>query len=220
MGDKIKNVLSEEKVNQIRESLKDASQLVQDPSIIKDNKIIFYYKDKAYRVCMPNQRQSSEANHIKHQLYGELIQTEGCYLKNRLKEILQEKQGIDIKGMEIEFAKALQEYHDAQIDLALIPIEHKQKRVEQVKKVIELEEKYRMTSTPLIEYLSHSIEDRCQDKYVRYLTSLCTEKLVNAEKETWKRVWNTFEEFQNDASSMSDLAINRLVRLLTNIRDL
>ena len=90
MDAQTKNVLSEEKIKQIKESLKDANQLVCDTSIVKDNKIIFQENGTTYRVCMPNQRQTSEANNVKHQLYGELILTEGCYLKNRLKQILQE----------------------------------------------------------------------------------------------------------------------------------
>ena len=88
--------IDQEKIEEIKDLLISYNSDFVNESLIKDNKCVFYYNDKIYRVRMPNQRQQSEADHEKYKLYGKLIKTQGYYLKNPLVKILKETQEIDI----------------------------------------------------------------------------------------------------------------------------
>ena len=218
MENKVKKDLQITKEEQMK-AIKDAEDVVENSSIVDDNKIVFFHNNETYRVKMPNQYQKAKAEEEQHKLYGELIQTEGCYLREKLKQILKEKQGIDIYKLEEEKTKILQDFLSAQLDLALVPSDESERLEKAMNKVIEIREKLEKITVEIEDYLKHSIETRCDERYFAYLTPLCTEKLVNSKEDKWEYVWKTFEEFEKDSSMLVWKANNRLQYLLINVKN-
>jgi hypothetical protein len=64
-------------------------------------------------------------------------------------------------------------------------------------------------------YLSPCLESRLEKFYIEFVTSVCTEQRVGEE---WKRVWNSFDEFNNADTTISNKALANFTWLLLNKR--
>lgn len=208
-----------EKELTLQDILKTIEADLADPSIISDNKLIFSYDGNTYRTRMPSQLEESIAQNEKNILFGKLIMTEGYYFKDKLKQILKEKQGVDIDAMEYEKTRINMRIQDAQITLAPKQ-DDEQKAIETLRsRIIDLQSQRIELSIKINQYLSCSIEDNMEKIYIQSLTAHCTEILeVKDDKEVWIKVWKDSKEFQDDSSLLASKAMAYMSYLVLNVR--
>jgi len=211
----------EDKVN-IQEVFEELSKDTLNPELVKDNKLHFRLEKILYRVIMPSQKILAEANLHKDLMQGKFIQQKGLFSIKKLKKILKENQEIDIDEIQNEIDKYEKDLLQLHISLAHRKDTDK-KGIEELKnKINEVKEKRLTLVLEKTNYLSSSIQYKVQEEYYKYLTSQCTEKLVaeskeDAKEEKWEKVWNSFDEYQNDNSKIAYVAIGRLNELMLNV---
>jgi hypothetical protein len=203
----------------MQEILKDIERELTDPSIIQDNKLPFKYNDEWYRIRMPNQWEEAKAQDEKNTLFGKLIQTEGYYMKKRLKQILKEKQGVDLDALEEEKYKINIRIQDYQLVLAK-KYDEEIKTIEEIKqKISDLSARRIEISIEIGKYLSASIDDQIEKAYIQAVAAFCTEKveIING-KEEWVKVWPNLKAFQDDSSLIINKVLSFTTYLLLNLR--
>lgn len=185
--------------------------------LIQDNKFHFYHEGSVYRVRMPKQKELSEVNKAKNSFYVELLKTPNALSKDNLKKLLKESQGIDIEAMELELKDLEESLYKVYLDLA----GKKDANEEGIQKckdnVSEINDKRFKLIEKISSYLTPSIEVQIENHYMEQLASICTDKLENSEKEEWKRVWNSFDEFMNDESTLRLYAVSLLAKLMMGV---
>lgn len=206
-----------ENIERIKELINDLDMDSFNQSLIKDNKIVFVLDEQVFRCHMPSQKTIALAEDLENRLKVQYLQTDGYVTRKRLKQILKEKQNIDIDDLEKQKEKLQKQLKDVYIDLAMTQTNED----EQLKKLKEnkkqIEEKFTYLIIEITEHLKPSIEDQIQQKYYRFLTYNCTEKAIqNAE---WEKVWNTIEDYESDNSKIAHNAVGYLQTLLLNCRD-
>lgn len=192
---------------------------MQNPELIKDNRFLFIEGDTTYCVKMPTQRDIAEANRMRKACTVKLLQKgkdEGYLLKEDLIAVLK-KNGIDVVKIEEEIKQLLNDC----IQIQLTVKDKKDTETEILKKLeenfIETEAKIRKLSNKKAEWLAPAIENQAEDVWYKYLTSTCTEKLVDKDKDIWKKLWKNYDEFQADSSSLPYLAEAHLSALVQNV---
>lgn len=211
--------MSEEKIEQIKEILKDIDFDNTNQGIIQDNKIIFVCENKVYRCKMPNQRIQSECEDEKNIFQIKLLK-EGKYVtRNKLKEILKKNQDIDIDELEEEKLKIKDTLKDAYLDLASIPTSSKEKLIKQKEKVQKIREDLIRVTFDICESLAPCLEERVMKRYYEYLAYSCTEKQTKKEHDTWEKNWFDYEEFEKDETKLSYKAIEYIRILLMDTRE-
>ena len=217
MEDKIIN--PEVTSNKLLEALESLQMDFDNPSMIQDNKIIYFYDGKMYRSHMPPQNNRAMAEQKKNEFYVELLQSGKYLTKNQLKKVLIEKQGIDLEGMEKQQNKLIDKRKEAHLKLA-VKLSEETEEINELKQIIEdLKREHFLISLEVYNLLSPCIEDQVETKYVEYLTYICTEvsevdKLQPDNNDNWKRVWNTFEDFKKDTTRVPDVAVKAMGDLL------
>lgn len=205
--------MNEKNLQEILEELK-TDEL--NPELIQDNKIHFRVKDTIYRVRVPNQKENSNASSYKNKIYVKLIQEDNTLTIKQLKKILKEKQDIDIDKLDKK-AKDL-ENEMTQIYLTLAKKKDSEKKVvkELTNKINEVRDKRLEIVLEKAGYLAPAIENQSQDEYYRFLTAICTEKLIQEEKkeDKWQKVWNTFGDYEKDDRKIVYLALGKLTELM------
>lgn len=209
--------LTAEKITQIKAVLQSLNIEESLHSVIQDNKALFVYKEKSYRVRMPNQKEQTLAEHVKAKTQIKLVQEEGNISRKQLINALKEKQDIDIAGLERIQEDIRQELHDTFLELALIDSIEIKKIEELTSKKQAVERKFSEIYIEISEHLSPCIEEITKAEYIRYLTYLCTEKQIN--KETHEPVWKDYEEYGKDETGLTYVAIDMLNSLLLSIRE-
>jgi hypothetical protein len=204
---------------QLQTILDELQQDDLNSEIIYDNKLHFQVKNEIYRVRIPNQKQHSLATNHKNKLYIQLLQQENTLTIKQLSKILLEKQNIDIGQMDQE-AKDL-ENQMTQVYLSLA--KKKDSEVESInklkKQLAEIRNKRLIIILEKSNFLSPAIENQVQDLYYRFLTAICTEKLIKQkdDKELWIPVWKNFEHFEEDDSKLAYIALARLTELMFGV---
>jgi len=179
----------------IAEMNKD-SDLNRVEEMIKENKITFSYEEKQYRVRVLNIREKEELDGLRRKKFGQLMQDKDILLEKDLIKVYKER-GIDIDKIDAEIKKLethndslylkcgeaisknesetiLKSYRDQiyEIDMIKIPIFNAQK-------------------TLLLEF---SLENQLLNYVAMIITYLSLDILEDG---IWKRLFSTFEEFQN-----------------------
>lgn len=210
-----------EKIAKIENILKDLDINITNNSLIQDNKSIFHIDSKIYRCRMPNQRERSEAEQKKNEFYIQLIQNENIVTRKKLKEILKEKQDIDIDALEKKKLEILDKLKRAYEELYPYYSDEEKEIDAQKEKIEEIEKEYKSLSSEIIIYLEPCIESQIDKYYIEYLTYLCTDKLLaKGDKEIddqWNIYWKSFNDFQIDDTNILDQAIKNLSNLVINI---
>lgn len=209
--------LKPEKIAQIKELLKDMDINPANQSLIQDNKIIFPFKDKIYRVRMPNQNEQSLAEQAQNKLKIKLIQEDGNITRKQLIKALKEKQNIDIIELEKTKENIRKELQDVYLDLAMVHSDESEKLQELKEKKAKIESNFMDISIEISEMLTPCIEEQVKTEYYKYLAYVCLEKQV--EKEKFEPVWKSYEEFGLDTVGLSYKAIENLQSLLLNIKE-
>jgi len=186
-------------------------------SLIKDNKIVFIVEDRIYRCVMPSQKILAMAEELENRLKIEFLQKDGYVTRKKLKEILKEKQGVDIDALEKEKENLQSKLKDVYLDLAILTTSDEEQINELKNKKKKIEEDFTRVIIDIVDYMKPCIEEQIRKKYYEYLTHLCTEK--NVQGEEWKRVWDNLGEYENDNSKLAHTAVGFLQTLLLNVRD-
>ena len=209
--------LSPKKIAQIKELLKEMDINPANQSLIQENKIIFPFKNKIYRVSMPNQKAQTLAEQTQNKFKIKLIQEDGTITRKRLIKALKEKQDIDIIELEKKKEKLRIELQDIYLDLAGVDSIEIEKIEELRKKKNKIESEFMDISIEVIEMLSPCIEEQIKAEYYKYLAYLCTEKQLGQDE--FEIVWKNYEEFGQDDTGLTYKAIEYLQSLLLSIKE-
>lgn len=206
-----------EQISKIKDLLNELDMESFNESLIKDNKIVFIIDDQVYRCKMPSQKVMALAEDLENRLKVGYLQTEGYVTRKKLKQILKEKQDIDIDDLEKQKEVLQEELKSVYLDLAVTQT----LEVEQLKKIKEkkhkIEEKFMVIVIEITDHLKPSIENQIQKKYYDFLTFHSTEKIIQDEE--WERVWKTLDDYENDNSKLAHQAVGYLQTLMLNVRD-
>lgn len=210
-------------VSVIEERAKQLLTILESPfndsSIIQDNKNMYLVDGDVYRCRMPSQLERSLAEDKRNKLYLKLLEAGEYKTRKQLKKLLKDRQGLDIDELEIEKEDINTKTKDAYLALAMKKTEDTLGIKEFKDKIEDLRLEYFKIGLEISNYLSASIEDQLEQEYIQYLTYACTEKPEADKEDSWVKVWKSLDEFKNDTTKVSTLAINRLVALLINTRD-
>ena len=199
--------LSPEKIEQIKDILKELDVNQANQALIQDNKLIFTKDEKVYRCCMPTQLQQTEAENKQNQLKVQLIQSDNTITRKRLIQVLKEKQDIDINQLEKDKEKLQKDLQDVYLEMAVVPTDNSDK----------IEEKFMEISIEIVNMIESCIEEQTKIIYYRYLASTCTEKQIKEDK--FEKVWDNYIAFENDDTGLSYKAIEAVQTLLLSTRE-
>jgi len=200
----------------IKEMLNELDLDSFNESLIKDNKIIFVIDENVYRCQMPSQKSLALAEDLENRLKIKYLQIDGYVSRQKLKQILKEKQDIDIDDLDRQKEVLQDELKSVYLDLAVAQTSEK-KIIEKLKnKKTQIEEKFTTLIIEITDHLKPCIEEQIRKKYYEFLTSQCTEKAVHGDK--WQRVWKTLEDYENDNTKLAYNAVGYLQTLMINVR--
>jgi hypothetical protein len=218
--------MDESQVNKLEEIHNIFSELdnqILNSELIQDNKLMFLFDEKIYRVRTPNQKEKVIADNERNKLYIRLV-SENVTLpleqrhktKDQLKEILKYT-NIDIDALEKEKEVILKEIRELYLELAL-KLSHQSNEIKFLQDKIKLSlEKLQKKAFEITTYLLPCIESRLEKEYVEFLAALCTEKVISEDNnDKWVSVWSSLEEFQNENSGLENKAVEGMVKLLIN----
>lgn len=208
--------LTPEKIEQIKDILKDMDINQANQVLIQDNKLIFTKDNKVYRCCMPSQLQQTEAENKQNQLKVKLIQSDDTITRKRLIKVLKEKQDIDIVQLEKDKEKIQKELQDIYLNLAIVSTDDPDKIEEIRKKKNKKDNEFMEISIEIANMLGSCIEEQVQIIYYRYLAYTCTEKQIKENE--FEKVWKDYKEFEKDDTGLSYKSIEAIQTLLLNIQ--
>lgn len=223
------DIEKKEKIEEISNKLKDILNMNEIESLLKSNEIVFEEGDMKYRVRKPSFKQKQEAINKRVEKFTELIKNDKYMLEEDLK-VQYLKRGIDIDGYTKKIQQAMQERDRLMLKLGE-EIKNKTDEKdwalykEEIEKTNVDIQRYTIEKTKLLEF---SIENQVLIYTYSYLTFLLGEKYLkgkdlgegNKEPDPgWLKVWNTWEEFQNEKENL----INKFAyytTFLTSIEEL
>jgi hypothetical protein len=197
----------------LSESIADLSKNNFDDSVIKDNKLCFIIDEALYRVRMPNQGEQAITEQKRNLKQLEFLNQEGCITKTQLLAQLKNSGIVDIEKLEDAKESLTKELKKFWFMLATKDSGDKIKLEEYSEKIKKIQETLQGLAIDISTYLSPSLESRLEKFYLEYLTTICTEQRVGEE---WKRVWNSYDEFNQADASLSNKAIAYQTWLLLN----
>ncbi len=203
--------------NEIAELIKDIDISLLSNSIIQDNKIIFPCNGNVYRCRMPNQREETNAETVQNKLKIQLIQEDGTITKKQLIKVLQEKQNINIKELELESNKLKNDLLQAYLKLAPIPTDNVDEIEDGKNEIDKIEQQFLKITYEIAENLTPCIEEQIKVAYYRYLSYACSE--IQVKEDEFKPIWETFDAFEKDDSGLSYKCIDCLHKLLLHIKE-
>lgn len=209
--------LTPAKMTQIKAVLKEMDVCSANQSLIKDNKSIFPYKDKIYRVRMPNQNELILAEQEQNKVKLRLTQEKGNRSRNQLIRDLKENNGLDVKAMEVKQDKIKEELQNVYLELAGVPSEFPDKIEELIKKKSEVEARFMEIFVELAEVLEPCIQEQANIEYYRYLAHTCAD--IQTAEEAFQPAWATYDDYKKDDTGLPTIVLDNLQCLLLNIKD-
>lgn len=218
--------LNEERIENIKQILRDIEISDTDASLIQDNKLYFHVGNESYRCVMPSQRDQSIAEDVKNEFKRANL---GKYpTKSQFKKELKEKQNIDIDALEDERFKIREDLQQSYLRMATLLSDRKDE-IEKEKVILKnLQNKLIDVIVEIDEYLSPCLEQKAAKIYHEYLTYACTEKCdpdSNKEKEgedntrvKWVKAYKSFEDFQNDNTLLANKAVQYMQTLIMQVK--
>jgi len=197
----------------LNESFEDLSKENFDISLISDNKMCFEANDLLYRVRMPNQGEQSLVEHKRDLMQLEYMKQEGCITKKQLIAQLKTNKVIDIELFEETKATLTKELKKYWFMLATKDSTDNTRITEYSDKIVKIQDKLQDLALEISTYTAPCLENRLEKFYVEFMTYLCTEQRVGEE---WKKVWNSFDEFIQADTSLTNKAVAHQTWLLIN----
>jgi len=91
-----KELIRVEEAQKIAEDLKEKYEIEKLAEMIKNNYILFTYKDKEYKIGLLDQKRKDELDLFRRRKFGELLQDKNILFENEMIKLYKEK-GIDIE---------------------------------------------------------------------------------------------------------------------------
>lgn len=195
------------------ESIYNLEQSNFNNAIIQDNKIIFIYGEKTYRVRTPIQSEQALMDNKRNLAQLEYMQQEGCITRKQLVAKLKSVGIFDLEDAENRRDILIRELKQLWFLLAPKSSENKVAIAELTKKIAEIETKLKELAIEISTHLSPCLENRLEKFTLEYLSFLCTDIQING---NWERAWKTIEDYQAEDNSLVDRATANLSWLLLN----
>jgi hypothetical protein len=192
--------MKNEKHEIAKEAMKALSELEETTKIeelVKDNKIEFTIEKDLYRVRKPSYSERQEIETIKRQKYLEFIK-DNTYLFRKQWIDQYKNKGIDIIEMENKIKVIESEIRSTLLRLAKAQEPNDITKLKNT--VLKLRDEQFSISIEVTDLLSHSIENQLLIYVNSYTTYLVLEKKV--ENETWKRVFDSYKDFEESDSKI------------------
>ena len=202
MEEPVKDVITEQKIEEIKKKLSNVLDLAEMETLIKSNEKIFEDNGVTYKVRKPNFKEKQEVYQKRVEKFTELIKNEKYSLEEDLKQAYK-KRNIDLDEMSHQMAIKIKRRDEMMLQLGELikngsPEEDLKKYETEIK---EIHDEIKLISIKRTSYLEFSIENQVLIYTYSYLTYLVSEK---KEGEVWVRVWKTFDEFQNDSTAIGN----------------
>lgn len=184
------------KVEQMNEQLKKDIDLSKIEEMLKDNKIIFDYKDKKYRVRLLNLAEKEEL--LKFQVKKEMdMLNEGIFKYEKVLIPILKQNGTDIEAMDKRINDIYRE--ECKIMLKLGEAE-KEKETEDIlssykEEIVKLRDEIKQISIEKSIRLNNSLENQLLNSVVQYMVFLGLEVLEN---DKYLKMYKTYDEFLNN----------------------
>jgi len=188
----------------MEERLKDAEKIVKDMEkenelsrvgeLIKDNRIIFDYKDKKYRVRLLNLKEKEELDQLRRKKFGQLMKDKDILLEKDLINQYKER-GVNIEELDDQLKKLNAEELDFQIKLGeSISKNEIESILKNYKEQIEdLRIKKQILNTQKNLLLEFSLENSLLNYVAQVITYLSLEE---QKEDKWQRMFDSLDSFQ------------------------
>ena len=181
---------------------------------IINNTYPFQLFEKNYRIVMPSQFQLTKAKQYRHKVFTKLVQ-DGCPIEQKWIKILKETQNIDIEKIDNDIERYKKDLIQVNISKAKTKDNEVKTRAKLDKKISEIEKQFAKLVSEKAEYLAPTANSQAKEEYYRYLTYLCTEKLVDEKTEKYEKYWSSWEDYEKDQSNFSLIALGLLTDMLS-----
>ena len=195
----------------LNDSIQDLEVNNFNPGIIQDNKLVFVMNEKTYRVRMPIQSEQALCDHKRNLTQLEYLRSEGCITKKQLIRQLKENNIFNVEQVEERRDELTKELKQVWFMLATQSSEKKVAISDLKEKIATIQHELKSLAIELATQLSPSMESRLEKFTVEYLSFLCTDVLDGKE---WKKVWETFEDYQKASSDLTDHCAGNLTWML------
>lgn len=189
-------------------SIKAGNELNQEllDSILQGGEFTFEFKDVKYKIRKPSFSDKQKLYKEKVKKFTELIKDKSLILEADLKAIYKER-GIDIDEYQNKIVNLEQEKKAYQLKLGAVlagdGVESDADMYkEQIQEIINKQTDLSMKKTS---YLEPCLEQQLIVYLYAYLTTLIADKRVG---ESWEKVWNSYEEFENTSD---EEVVNKIV---------
>jgi hypothetical protein len=188
----------------MEEKLKDAEDIVEKmekeallskvEELIKDNKIVFDYKEKKYRVRLLNLAEKEEFDVLRRRKFGQLIKDKDILLEKDLIAQYKER-GVNIDEIDEQIKRLESEESNLHLQLGESISKNEVDTILSAYKdsLLEIRSKKQILKTQRILFLESSLENAIYNYVSQVLTYLSFEVLENNK---WKRAFTKLEDFQ------------------------
>lgn len=197
-----KEELRAQKMEEVLKEITDALDMTEIEELLKSNEKIFTIEGITYRVRKPSYREKQELYQKRMEKFTELLNNEKYYLEEDLKK-LYKKRNIDVDNITLEINNKINRRNDLMIQLGeLLKNNSPESDLEKYKdEILILQNEIKSLSLNKSRLLEFSIEKQVLNFIYTHLTFLISEK---KEGDNWVKVWNTYDDFQNDSSSLAN----------------
>jgi len=168
---------------------------------------------------MPKHREKVEAEDVRNKKEMELVAQGGNYYKKELVELLLKNQNINIEDLESKKEDIRNKIKENYLETAMSLSDNTNKIELCRNKFEELKKQLIEISFYITEKTKACIEDRVEKEAIEYLTSVCTEVLMDKNPEVWDNVWISYNHFKEEESDLTEISIAHMVSLLVNTKE-
>jgi hypothetical protein len=192
----LKDKINDEEVMKIAKKIREDSEKNITEDMIKNNFIEIPFKDKKYRVRLLNPKEKRELASFKSRRFTELLGDKNILLEKDLIALYKER-GMDITK---EFDDKITELEAQELSLRLKTGEAVAKDSGETtmktyeEKIIDIELQKEILKIRRVTLLEMSLENQLTNGLAEFITYLSLEIFEDKE---WKRLFNSFEEFEN-----------------------
>jgi len=189
-------------IKEVKDKITEILNLGEVEELIKSNEKIFEENGITYRVRKPTSKQKQEAYQKKIEKFTELLRNDKFTLEKDLKTLYLKRE-IDVDSITQQIRTKMTSRDDLMFKLGeAIKEKAPVPDLETFKKEIEvLNDEIQNLSVEKTRLLEYSIEQQVMIYTYSYLTFLIGEKKVGEE---WIRIWNTWEEFEEDKDKIAN----------------
>ena len=210
-------VKKEKTLEEIKKKMNDLLDLSEIEELIKSNEKIVEIDGVTYKVGRPTFRQKQEVYKKRIEKFTELLQNDKYILEADLKASYL-KRNINIDEMTNKIMNLIKRRDDLMLKLGEAikngapdpDLTQYENQIKELSQEISLDT---MKKTILLEFC---IENQVLIYIYSYLTFILAEK---KEGENWVKVWNTWEDFQNDNSNLGN-KLSYYVTMLNSLESL